>query len=286
MSTKWINASTLVLAFLGSVRSQAQQLPVAPTPIDTGKTPALAAVESVPPLQSPAGPTPSNWVLGTREGCCGPVGGSGPIKTELYVRTGPTIEAAGGLLQNVVSTGWNIQAGGRSLFFNLPQDSAWVVDLSISNVWNHGQHPEIPIPFDEFIPASTSATGLPIPATTVRRNVSVRSINRTYCNVDVGKEWYIGGAANYEGILWRAGGDLIGRVGSGSIQFNEIKHHNDMIWGVGLALHTDVEIPWGCTIWTTGFRAEWGQTWMDLLGPLNDSTLHDINLLWTFGLRF
>src|SRR5713226_8049649 len=79
------------------------------------------ALPVAPPLTSPM----SSWIIHNQTDCCGPTGGSGPINTELFVRTGPSLPVAGGFLHKVLDTGWDIEGGGRSMFFNPAVDAAW-----------------------------------------------------------------------------------------------------------------------------------------------------------------
>jgi hypothetical protein len=59
-----------------------------------------------------------------------------------------------------------------------------------------------------------------------------------------------------------------------------------VIGGVWVALHSLLEVPWGCGWFVAGFRAEWGYTWSDILQSLNNSDLQTINLLGSVGYRF
>ena len=121
----------------------------------------------------------------------------------------------------------------------------------------------------------------------------------------MGREWYLNAPANAAGWKWRAGLDIGGRLGTGRAQFvNEpnqgfispkggFDHKTDTLYGLEIALHTDIEIPWGCCTFIYGFRAEWAYNWMDILQPSNlqlvhplNSQLQDVNLLLTLGVRF
>src|SRR5205807_4651410 len=112
-------------------------------------------------------------------------------------------------------------------------------------------------------------------------------LNRTDVSVGVGRDWYLWGAANACGEKrWRAGLDAGGRLGTAKAEFNEISHHTDTTGGVYIGLHTELEIPYGCCSFLVGFRAEWDYTWMDILQIQNNSDLQDVNLLFTFGVRY
>src|SRR5262249_52761308 len=100
-----------------------------------------AVVEVVPPPAAAEAVhlSPSGYITYKEPGCCEPIGGHGRIMMELYTRTGPTFIAGGGILEDRVATGWLIEGGGRSLFFNAPETKAWTVDLSISYDFNSGR---------------------------------------------------------------------------------------------------------------------------------------------------
>src|SRR5262249_5357488 len=72
----------------------------------------------------------SSWLRYPRSpGCCGPVGGDGPIGSEVYLRTGASFALGDGVLADAADVGWAIRGGGRSLFFNPARDAAWTADL-------------------------------------------------------------------------------------------------------------------------------------------------------------
>jgi hypothetical protein len=234
-----------------------------------------------PRTQTPASePAPmlSSWLTYSRPDCCGPVGGNGPIDAELYVRTGPTITFGDGILAHLLNgaAGWDVQAGGRSLFFNAPQTAAWTVDLSLNYIYNHSKTD--PKPMIEVAASPTSPpTAIP---------VTLRNLHRTFADVALGREWYLHAPADACDWRWRVGGDVGGRLGTAKAEFDEIQHRTDTIYGVVTSIHTDVEKPYGCCTMSVGFRAEWDFTWMDILQRQNDSNIQDVNLLVTFGVRF
>jgi hypothetical protein len=251
-----------------------------PTPIDA--TPGTA-IRSGDALPAPSGLTSpmSSWIIHNQTDCCSPFGGSGPINTELYVRTGPSIPVAGGILHHIMETGWDIQGGGRSLFFNPAVDAAWTADLSLFYIFNHAQpNPKVPLVgnFNSNNPGQPAGPG-------VTRPITLRDLNRTFVNGTLGREWYLNAPANAAGWKWRAGFDMGGGIGSGLLNFVELRHKTDTIYDVLIALHTDLEIPWGCCTFTYGFRAEWDFTWMDVIQK-NNGQLQDVNLLMTLGVRF
>ena len=179
-------ALMMTLAGVGAAHAQYPSGPASspPSPLPTlGPTP--APVDA--PLPPATGPRLSDYILGSNPDCCGPVGGDGPISTEIYVRWGPSVNIMHGFLGKELETGWDVDVGGRALFFNPENDAAWTADLSISNVSNQGQHSDrhailhsIIVP-DQF--------GTPTMANNV--SVTVRNLNRTYANFGSGREWYL-----------------------------------------------------------------------------------------------
>jgi hypothetical protein len=266
----------------------------------SGMAPVTNPAETLPPPTAVPPPSLSNWITHQRPDCCYPFGGNGPINAELYISNGPSIPAAGSLLHHILDTGWDVQAGGRSLFFNPSVDAAWTIDLSISNIFNHGQPtPTVPV----ILPTQTSFASL-ADFKTMTIQAHLRQLNRTFANLAGGREWYLIGPANASGWKWRAGLDVGGRLGTAKAVFAETvsepvtilgsgtfgstrSHFTDTIYGLSISLHTDLERSCGCCTFLAGFRAEWDYTWMDILkGDENSSDLQDVNLLFTFGVRF
>ena len=263
---------------LGDQKQAGQPAPnaeVLPPPADAVPTPEGLPAPAV--LASPM----SSWIVHNQANCCSPFGGDGPINTELYVDTGPSIPVAGGILHHIMETGWDIRGGGRSLFFNPAVDAAWTIDLSLSYIFNHARpNPKVPLVgnFPSSIPGQPAGPG-------VTRDITLRDLNRTFVNGALGREWYLNAPANAAGWKWRAGFDMGGGIGSGLLNFVDIRHKTDTIYDVVVSLHTDLEVPWGCCTFTYGFRAEWDYTWMDVI-QRNNAQLQDVNLLATFGVRF
>src|SRR5205823_5781058 len=101
--------------------------------------------------------------------------------------------------------------GGRTLFFNPANDAAWVVDLGIGDIANHGQHSDRTANLSILVPGPTNATRVHIP-------VTVSGLNRTFVNLGLGREWYLSGEGGNcptcgtfgAGTNWRAGFDIGG----------------------------------------------------------------------------
>jgi len=277
---------------------------VLPAPTDPAPDlapPSGQVLPRAPGLTSPM----SSWIIHNQNDCCSPFGGNGPINTELYIHTGPSIPAAGGFLHNVLETGWDIQGGGRSMFFNQAVDAAWTADLSLMYIYNHA------LPDRKILVAAdiqNAPDALPTgPQTQVLGHV--KDLDRTFVTAALGREWYLNAPANAAGWKWRAGLDIGGRIGTGRASFalepgqgfvvgpsmNNVglNHKTDTLYGLVIAIHSDIEVPWGCCTFLYGLRAEWDYTWMDILQPGNahlvhplNSQLQDVNLLVTFGVRF
>src|SRR5262249_43949747 len=142
--TIWLSGLAVALLGVGVVRGQGFAGPGTrpeplPPPAVYGPGP-TAPMPPGPPTQGAPPPsqfTLSKWIVGERwPGCCGPVGGNGPIGSEVYLRTGVSLPLGNGGLSAASGTGWDIEGGGRVLFFNRAVDAAWTVDLSITNIWN------------------------------------------------------------------------------------------------------------------------------------------------------
>jgi hypothetical protein len=213
----------------------------------------------------------SNWITyADHENCagCNGKGGGMPILTEGQFRIGPAFPVGGEFLSQNIRTGWMVEGALRALFFNQPWDRAWAVELGISNTYNPSSSNN-PILFEH----SRNVT------------VTVRSLDRTFVNLALGREWYLWAPANSEGPHLRFGADVGGRWGSGVIQFNEITHHEEVIEGMFGAIHADLEIPRDRWTFLAGIRGEYGFTWSNLFGP-GRGNMEDLTLLFDLGVRY
>jgi hypothetical protein len=277
MSTKRIFPCALMLAVLGFGVARAQEHLPPPEPMDSTKAPAATPADALPAPGVPA--NQSNWITYTKPDCCGPVGANGPIQMELFVRAGPSLPVEGAIFGHVLATGWDIDVGGRSLFFNTQMDAAWAIDLGVSNINNPGQHSDFILPF--FVTTSTGA-----PATTATA-VTVRDLNRTFFDASFGREWFFWkGGSSCHNAGWRFGIDGGGRYGTAKVEFNQITHRTDPVGGAFVSLHGDLEYPCGCCTFLVGFRTEWAYNWMHILQIQNNSDMEDVNFLITAGVRY
>jgi hypothetical protein len=344
MSAKSLCLGGLVAAFLGAGLARGQslaspsiggQMPgvqtnpsepgviISDSPRLPGNVPFYSGPQSLqtPGTEPPPPPgrtTLSSWILYPRApGCCGPVGGNGPIATELFLGVGPSFPIGNGAFGHELGTGWDIDGGARALFFNPACDRAWTLDFSVSNVNNHASDQTHRFFLNDVTAGQAGLfttdplTGTPVPnapraqqfginpATLLTTNqvlpafpVTVRSLNRTYANLGVGRDWYLWGPAHVVGVSpgelpnWRVGVEFGGRYGTAKLELNEIRHRTDTIAGLYAAVYSDVECPWHCCVFTAGLRLEYSYTWDDILQSQNPSDVQDINLLVTIGVRF
>jgi hypothetical protein len=203
------------------------------------------------------------------------MGGDGPIKTELYLRSGVDIPFGQSYYGKSLRTGWEIQGGARALFFDPGMSTAFVVDLGIVNMYNHANRPNLPVTL-----ILNQVTG-PTPVV-----VTLDDLNRTYASAGIGREWWLRPPAGQCGTSFRFGWDFGGRWGSASAQFHEIRHRTDAIGAAFLALHADFERACGCCCtFYGGLRAEYSYNWVDILQQ-NFADVQDISVLLTVGVRF
>ncbi len=265
MSTKAGCRYALLLSLVWGAQAVAQDR----GPYD--QQPAPASTESAATVSSDqtitaTPPRTSNWLSYTLPNCCGPMC-DGPLTYELYTRTGPSVPVGGGFLADQLATGWLVEGGARTLFFNPYRDAAWVVDLGISYQYNH-----------------VDPTTFPIGTTTFH----AAALHRTYGDLGFGQELYLLKAANIGGWNWRVGWDVGGRWGTTRLDVYDAAGNfsrlPNTIGSFFTTLHSDFERPCGCCTFLGGFRAEYSYTWQDVLPQPSD--IQDVNFLLNFGVRF
>jgi hypothetical protein len=250
-------------------------------------------------LEDPPQPSPplppvtslSPYILGATshpDGCCGPVGCHGPVSWEIYIRNGITF-SYGNPFAGDLTAGWVIQGGARTLFYDMAEQGAWVIDLGIQNICQNagGHHTYRLIDFPEK-DAQGRQQILP------EKFLTGDELNRTCVGVSLGREcWLIGSPwagrryAPVDGEMnWRAGWDVGGRWGTQRFQPNEARHLNERLGSVFIAAHSDLEMPYGACVFQCGFRIEWSYSWNDVLQSHNPADIQDIMLLWNMGIRF
>lgn len=294
MSTKLLFPGALVLVALGVCAVRGQDIPTSPRPDETTQGGQIPGV-GVPPIAPPpttAGPgLLSPWMNYARPCCCGPVGGDGPIFEELFFRTGASVPLGGGnarFFGHTLETGWDVEGGARSVFYDPHMDSAWDITMSVSNILNRGQHSDITVPYNLLIAGATNPiTGQPGTPTQMTIPISVRELNRTFANLGFGKEWYWDVPASVcAATRCRVGVDVGGRFGSAKLETHETTHKEDVISGVWVAGHADLERSCGCCTFLYGLRLEWAYTWTDILQEQNPGDVQELNFLVEFGVRF
>jgi len=250
-------------------------------------------------LEDPLVPVPSQarttslspWILGANshaDGCCGPQGANGSIGYEIYLRNGVSVTYGSGFARDL-NVGWTIQGGARALLFDTTEDVAWVVDFGITNVAQTFEGDAI---YRLTNVRERTANGN---NTIPEILLTGESLNRTMVGVSLGREYWLTGHPNQRtacvdgcaaGPNWRFGWDVGGRWGTTKFLPNELRHLTDVIGGVFVAAHTDMEIPCGACIIQTGFRVEWGYTWNDVVQRQNPSDVQEFLFMWNLGLRF
>jgi hypothetical protein len=242
--------------------------------------------QPAPMPASPDGSTPAapgdiavaqpDWITYTKPDCCGPIGRNGPIETEVFTRSGLSLPLSGGVFPHVLETGWTIEAGGNSLFFNTAGDAAWDLGLSVANSNNHGQHSDVTIPYTVI-----TSTG-PVTST-----ATIRELNRTYAALGFGREWFFDRPVPFLGSHQVCFGiDGTGRLGTAMVEFAEFTHTTRITAGGGAALHSDLEFPCGGATFIVGLRVEWAANYSEILQKENDATLMDLNVVFNLGVRW
>jgi hypothetical protein len=245
----------------------------------------------------PAPPEPmrtSRWLTPTPCLCEGS-GESPPIAAEVYFQTGASIPINSWFnhadaLGRDMRSGFVVQGGVRTLFFNDPATRAWVIDASISHVSN-GQDPTVRYPLRvlDFTGNTDPLTGQPEVkriqfGTPTRPGLEIRDTERTFVNLGLGQDYYAWTSADAPGRHWRFGWDSGGRYGTLSQEYNLIKHRTDVCAGFFVGLHSELEASTRWGIFTAGVRTEWSYTWTDILQHSSD--IQEINVMMTVGLRY
>lgn len=216
----------------------------------------------------------SDWLAYPRTAaCCGPIGGDGPIVSEFYWRIGASQPFGEGVLARTAHLGLHLESGLRTLLYNVNGNSAWVIDLGLSN--------------SQYNMTSTQSVTLRNPNGSTT-NVIPGGLNQTFFNAGLGRQWYLmgGGRRQNGNVTWRSGCDVIGKWGTEKLDIVRGRHRTDVIGGVGLAAFTDFEYFCGCCVFTFGARVEYGFVWSDVLQSHNDADLNYVNVMFTGGVKF
>jgi hypothetical protein len=254
----------------------------------------LTTPMNLPNVPSVPGTVYSPWCGDSRAGagnCAGPVGGNGVVTYEGYIRNGPSLVAGGGELSAILKTGWTVQGGARTLFFNQPGDAAWVLDLGLGYTRNKGQR----------LDRTTQAfvVGTPVPQTGAATpdtldEVGIRGLSRSSFNFALGRDYFLNGPGvvghdSFGNI--RVGWDVGGRWGTTSIDLEPAlepggyRRRQDVYHGLFLGTQLNWEKPLGGWTFLVGARLEWSYYWMNILPP-QQGNFRDINIMMMFGVRF
>lgn len=257
----------------------------------------LAAAPPAPPGAGlPPGSYASPW-FADGPGCTGPVGRHGLVAYELFFHTGASLPFGSGAYTDALFAGVRVGGGGRSLFFNPAGDAAWVVDLGLNYTYNRGSARDFLDMFVRQAPAQDPFN----PNQIVQRpdrfaTTRVRALHRTAFEWAVGRDWWthgpgLPGAGDGWNIRW--GTSVGGRWGTAHVDLvpqdegipDAYARRQGIFHGVVVAAHSDIEVPIGGCVWTSGWRVEYGYDWMNLAPPIK-SDVQNVNLLLSTGFRF
>jgi hypothetical protein len=288
---EFMKASSLVAAVLAVLLADASARAQAPyaKPVRELTSDGPGAAEAAPGTFAV-----SRWLTPNGYGCYSETDGP-PIGAEVYLSGGWSIPLSTTIsgkerLGRDMSTGYVVQGGLRTSFFNMPADRAWVVDISLSHMNNgHNQQAKYPLRVLEFTGNTDPLTGQPEVkriqfGTPTRPGVTIRDTGRTFVNLGLGRDYYVWGTAETDERHLRVGWDVGARYGTLSQEYHEIKHRTDVIGGTYVGVHGEYEIPTRMGMLTFGARTEWGYTWSDILQQASD--IQEINVLLTLGLRY
>jgi hypothetical protein len=288
MSAKHGLAGALALALLAGNAAKAEpptDLPFIPPPEPIA---ALQGAPAAPPVEMLGGPpdlpppsckaqayAPDAFLYKPRADCCGPIGGNGPVGTEIYTRAGPSFNLPTNDFGRSLRTGWEVMGGGKTLFFDPSGTRAWVLDLNLGYIYNNG--------FNNGAVFSHNGNA-----------VTIRNLDRTAVGLGVGRDWFLFGPG-YTGGSWapnfRYGVDGGARWGTSHVDLNveaqpQVYDRVQKIFGATYAgLHLDAEFPVGAATLLFGVRGEWAYNFLHLL-PSQSTSLHNINVLLTAGVRY
>jgi len=266
----------LVTLAAPAARSQERLIPMQAANLEPVPAPApdpeAAATQPTGPITPPG--RLSQWNLYQQCGCCGPIGGAGSIHSELYVRGGLTFPTGGSFFKDRIETGWLVQGGLRSLFFDAADIRAWTVDFSLSYTNNPGTGDQ-----DQFLQDGILST--------------VRDLHRSAVTASLGREYYIIGTAHSCDRHWRVGADAGIRWGTTRLDLNTFdvtpvgfRRVNSTHYGPVIAVHSDIECPIGCCTLIGGVRGEWVDVFNKGLVQLQDNEVMEWNVLLTLGVKY
>jgi hypothetical protein len=234
----------------------------------------------------------SPWCGSGGAGCCGPVGGNGPLTYEVYTWTGPSYPISGVAFDDRLNMGWTVSGGVRTLYFNPPGTRAWYLDLGVSYTYNRGNQQT---QLQAFTPQPRDAAGnLQGPDQLVVH--VIRGLNRTTFDFALGRDFFLRGPGYLTpdgcgATNLRVGGDVGGRWGTAHSDLVPVDDRLNYLRKQGvtqsvfLGGHVGWERNMGGWILTSGLRTEWDYTWTNVIPP-NNGDIVSINLLLYIGARF
>jgi hypothetical protein len=308
MSTKAILGRAGVLAWLaggvalagdpirpaGMFQSQPMEsAPAAPAVTNSAASPGDAAVPAIThPPALPAGSVCSPWTGPGGTGCCGPVGGNGPILSEFFFRTGVNFLISGNILKDTLQSGTVQSFGARSLFFNPEGSKAWTAEIGIDYFFNNSTKGDQEFPIDVISPPNN-------PDIQTTLFAGIREYHRAALHVAFGRELFMYAPAYNACRNFRFGWDLGGRYGYSRLNLNvfpenpddptereQFNKRADTFGTFFVSLHADAEFPvFECKSFVVGIRSEYGYNWSDIV-QLFDSDTQEVNIMLNFGLKY
>lgn len=242
----------------------------------------------------PPGSYPSPYYV-DGPGCCGPLGRDGRVTYEIYSYAGVNFTFGNGLPDRLNAAGWMVGGGLRTLLFDASHTAAWTVDFGGSFTYNRGQGDQVPTGlFLRTPPQQNQFTGVPTVVPDRFVQSGIRGIRRSSFNFAFGRDMWLmgdGTTGGMQGTNWRVGGWVGGRYGTSSVDINPLdevdgySRRQNVFHGIYVGVHTTFDVPMGAWVWTNGVRAEYGYDWTNLVPPIQGN-LHNINVLFTTGIRF
>ncbi|MFO0937200.1 MAG: hypothetical protein U0798_11880 [Gemmataceae bacterium] len=270
------------------------------------------AVSPMSTLQGPSlppGSVESPWSGEVQAGGYNlPVGANGPITYELNGISGMSFPVLGGVLNNRLVMGWTVGFDGRTLFYNRNHDSAWVLSVGYSYIFNKGQNEvdnAMPIATPRQVQQTNPLTGQPVfdgngNPVLVRSpidglaNYTLNSMHRQYFNFGIGHDWWLNGPSttgNEQSTNWRFSTEIGGRWGTGHVNLVPVNDPTNYLRKSGIihAMYIGSglgwERPFGNVVVYGGMNFQWTYNWMNLVPP-QDGNLQDFNILFNGGIRF
>src|SRR5262249_38791730 len=160
-----------------------------------------------------------------------------------------------GIIDGRINTGWLVEGGLRTLFFNPESTAAWTLGAHLIYQYNDGNGQ---FPFVATVPAPAAP-----------ETFTIRHYPRWYLGGALGRDWFLAPAYGGDGNAYvRFGGDWGGRWGTSHLNLNIIpaadaanqdigfRRISDVTGSFFIGVHSTIEIPRPNWTWFFGFRAE------------------------------